>query len=131
MDRYVRAERTSVDHLLRINQRREVETDDIHMQFDSIAVLNHGANDGILNLPVMEVHADFVADLNCRVFSGFLWAGTRAIYVIRWPQVKGRLSAKERINLTWSRVGKVAKWSPHKSPHSRVFRRNRGREISH
>jgi len=67
MDRYVRAERTSVDHLLRINQRREVETDDIHLQFDSIAVLNHGANDGILNLPVMKIYADFVADLELTV----------------------------------------------------------------
>jgi len=34
-----------------------------HPQFDSIVVLNHGANDGILDFPVLQVHADFVADL--------------------------------------------------------------------
>jgi len=35
---------TSPDNLLRINQRREVEADNIHLQFGSIVVLNHGAN---------------------------------------------------------------------------------------
>jgi hypothetical protein len=41
----------SLGNLPRINQGRQVETDDIHLQFDSIVVLNHGANDGIVNLP--------------------------------------------------------------------------------
>jgi hypothetical protein len=52
-----------IDNLPRINQRREIETDNIHLQFDSIIVVNHGANDGILDFPVVQVHADFVADL--------------------------------------------------------------------
>ena len=34
----------SPDSLPRINQRREVEADNIHLQFCSIVVLNHGAN---------------------------------------------------------------------------------------
>jgi hypothetical protein len=34
-----------------------------HPQFDSIVVLNHGANYSILDLPVMQIRADFVADL--------------------------------------------------------------------
>jgi len=33
------------------------------LEFDSIVVLNHGANGGILDLAVMQVHTDFVADL--------------------------------------------------------------------
>jgi hypothetical protein len=54
---------TSLNNLPRIDQRREVETDNIHLSLDSIVVLNHGANDGILDFAVMKVHADFVADL--------------------------------------------------------------------
>jgi len=49
----------SFDNLPRINQRREVEADDVHLQFDSIVVVNHGANYGVLNFAVMKVHADF------------------------------------------------------------------------
>jgi len=30
---------------LRINQRRQVETDNIHLQVDSVGILNHGAYD--------------------------------------------------------------------------------------
>jgi hypothetical protein len=33
------------------------------LEFDSIVVLNHGADNGILDLVVMKVHADFVADI--------------------------------------------------------------------
>ena len=51
-----------LDNLPRINQRSEVKTDDIHLQFDSIVVVNHGTNDSILNFAVMQVHADFVTD---------------------------------------------------------------------
>ena len=32
-------------------QRREVEADNIHLQFDSIGVLSHGAKNGILIFP--------------------------------------------------------------------------------
>ena len=53
----------SLNDLLRINQRREVEADNIHLQFDSIVFLNHRADDGILDFPVMQVHADSIADL--------------------------------------------------------------------
>jgi hypothetical protein len=42
-----------------MNQGRKVEADDIHLQFDSI-VVNHGANEGVLDLVVVQVHADFV-----------------------------------------------------------------------
>ena len=34
-----------------------------HLQFDSIVFVNHGANDGILNFSVVQVDADFVANL--------------------------------------------------------------------
>ena len=51
----------SFDNLPRINQRREVEAVDVHLQFDSIVVVNHGANYGVLNFAVMKVHADFIA----------------------------------------------------------------------
>ena len=54
---------TSLDNLPRINQRREVEADDVHLQFDSIVVLNHGANDGILDFAVVKVYADFIAEV--------------------------------------------------------------------
>jgi len=49
--------------LLRIDQRREVEADNIYLQFDSIGVLHHGAYDGVLDFAVMEVDADFITDL--------------------------------------------------------------------
>ena len=58
-----------------INQRREVETHNVHLQFDSIIVLNHGTNDGILDLSVMQVHADFVADLELALWV-LDWRGT-------------------------------------------------------
>ena len=53
----------SFDNLPRINQRREVEADDVHLQFDSIVVLNYGLHDSILDFAVVQVHADLVADL--------------------------------------------------------------------
>ena len=37
----------SLDNLSGINQRREVEADNIHLQLESIGVLNHGTNDGL------------------------------------------------------------------------------------
>ena len=52
-----------LNDLVRINQRREVETNDVYLQFDSIVVLNHGANDGILDLAAKQIHADFVTGL--------------------------------------------------------------------
>jgi hypothetical protein len=42
------------------NQRREVEANNIHLQFDSVGVLDHGAYDGLLDFAVMQVHAYFV-----------------------------------------------------------------------
>jgi hypothetical protein len=54
---------TSLDNLPRINQRRQVEADDVHLQFDSVGVLNHGAYDSILDFAAVQVHADCVADL--------------------------------------------------------------------
>ena len=57
-----------------INQRREVETHNVCLQFDSIIVLNHGTNDGIL-VSVMQVHADFVADLELELWV-LDWRGT-------------------------------------------------------
>jgi hypothetical protein len=53
--------------LPRINQRREVETDNIHLQFETVAVVNHGSNDSILDLAVMQVHANFVADVELSI----------------------------------------------------------------
>jgi len=60
LDERVAPRATSLDDLPHINQRREIEADNIHLQFDSIGVLNHGANDGILDFAVVQVHADFV-----------------------------------------------------------------------
>jgi len=51
----------SLGNLPRINQGRQVEADDIHLQFDSIVVLNHSADNSILDFAVMQVHADPVA----------------------------------------------------------------------
>jgi len=62
---------TSIDNLPRINQRRQVEADNIHLQFGAVAVVNHGAYCGILDLAVVQVHADFVAYLKIRAFG--LW----------------------------------------------------------
>jgi len=63
---------TSLDHLPRVNKRREVEADDIHLQFGAIGVLDHGANDSILDFSVVQVHADFVADAELSVVRS-LW----------------------------------------------------------
>ena len=53
----------SLHNLPRINQRREVQADNIHLlKLGFAPELNHGANDSILDLPVVEVHAGFVAD---------------------------------------------------------------------
>ena len=60
----------------RINQRREVETHDIDLQLGFIAVLNHGANDGILDLAVVQVHADFLARAELSVV-WLLWGWRR------------------------------------------------------
>jgi hypothetical protein len=56
------------------NRRREVEADNIHLQFGTVGVLDHGANDGILDFAVVQVDADFVADLKLALGS---LAGTR------------------------------------------------------
>jgi hypothetical protein len=53
----------SLDNLPRVDQSRQVEADDVYLQFDSVIVLNHSADDGILDFPVVQVHADFIADL--------------------------------------------------------------------
>jgi len=37
----------------RVNQRRQVETDEVHLQVDFAPESNHGANDGILNFAKM------------------------------------------------------------------------------
>ena len=63
---------TSLDHLPRVNKRREVEADDIHLLFGAIGVLDHGANDSILDFSVVQVHADFVADAELSVVRS-LW----------------------------------------------------------
>jgi hypothetical protein len=61
----------SLDNLPPIDQRREVKADNIHLQFDSILVLNHGANDSILDLPAVEVDSDFVTGLEFALW--LLW----------------------------------------------------------
>src|SRR6516225_8742856 len=62
----------SLDNLPRINQRRQVEADNIHLQFDYILVLNHGADDSILDFAVVQVHPDFVTDLELSII-WLLW----------------------------------------------------------
>jgi len=66
-----------IDNLAPVGQRRDVEADDIHLQFDSIGMLNHGANDSILNFAVMRIDADFSPTANSRFGS---LAGTRRMY---------------------------------------------------
>ena len=61
-----RAVLPSFDNLPRINQRREVEADDIHLQFDSIIVLNHSADNSVLDFAVVQVHADHVGLGRCK-----------------------------------------------------------------
>ena len=56
------------------HQRREIEADNIHLQFDSIGVLSRGANNGVLNLPVMKVDADFVTDLKLALWVLEQWS---------------------------------------------------------
>jgi hypothetical protein len=55
--------------LTRINQRRQVESDDVHLKFDLIAVLNYGSNDSVLDFPVVQVDADFIADLELAIIA--------------------------------------------------------------
>jgi len=40
---------------------------EIYLQFDFAPESNHGSNDGILDLPVMQIHADFVAYLELAI----------------------------------------------------------------
>jgi hypothetical protein len=39
----------------------------IHLQFDSIGMLNHSANDSILDFAMVQIHPDFVADLELSI----------------------------------------------------------------
>ena len=59
---------TSLDNLPRINQRGEVEADNVHLEFDYILILNHGADDSILDFAVMQIDADFIADRELSVW---------------------------------------------------------------
>ena len=54
---------TSLDNLPRIDQRYEVEPDNIYLQLDSIVVVNHGAHYRVFNFAVVQVDAYFVADV--------------------------------------------------------------------
>jgi len=57
-----------LDNLPRINQRREVETDNIHPQFGAIGELNYDAHHGILN---------FAARLTLKLSLRRSWVKTR------------------------------------------------------
>jgi hypothetical protein len=78
----------SLNNVPRINQRREVEANNIHLQFDSIVVLNHSADNSILDFPVVQVHADSVAYLGTVHPSPFILANNsdRSIVglVVQW-----------------------------------------------
>jgi hypothetical protein len=50
------------------------EADNIHLQLDSIGVLRHGPNNGILNFAVMKVDADFVTDLKLALWVLGQWS---------------------------------------------------------
>jgi len=58
---------TSLNNQPRINQCRQVEADNVYLQFGAIVVLDHRANDGILDFAVVRVHADSVADLKLAI----------------------------------------------------------------
>ena len=57
----------SLDNLPSINQRSEVEADNIHLQFHSIVVVNHGAHYRVFNFSVVQIHADFITDLELSI----------------------------------------------------------------
>jgi hypothetical protein len=86
---------TSFDNLPRINQRREVDTDHVHLKFDFIAILNYGANDSVLDFPVVQVDADFVADFELSVI-GLGWHG-RNVPQTRKPHFWGFVRRGEAI----------------------------------
>jgi len=74
---------TSLDNLPRINQRGEVEADNVHLEFDYILILNHGADDSILDFAVMQIDADFVADFELALwFPG--WHSTNKREAATW-----------------------------------------------
>ena len=72
--RFVRESR-SLDNLPRIDQRREVEADDVHLRLET-AMLNHSANDASSILPWCRFTLTLSPTLNCRS-SGFCLPGTR------------------------------------------------------
>ena len=72
-----------LDNLPRINQRGEVEADNVHLEFDYILILNHGADDSILDFAVMQIDADFVADFELALwFPG--WHSTNKREAATW-----------------------------------------------
>jgi len=46
-----------------VDQRREVESNHIHLQLHALRLVDDGLHDGILNLPVVKVHPDFITDV--------------------------------------------------------------------
>ena len=48
-------------NLIRMNERG-LFVSKVHLQLHSVLVLDHSPHNGIFDLPVMEVHADLVAD---------------------------------------------------------------------
>jgi hypothetical protein len=67
----------SLDNLPRINQRCQVQADNVNLQLGAVDLLNHGPNDGVINLTAIQIDADFIADLEFRV-------------LVLWPAREGR-----------------------------------------
>ena len=64
--RHVRRFQSEEVQLQKLHERLRLMADNIHLQFGTVGVLDDGANDGILDFAVVQVDADFVADLNSR-----------------------------------------------------------------
>jgi len=60
LGRQARAE--LLDNLPPVNQRGEVESNHVHLQLQAVRFVDDGLHDGVLNLPVVQIHADFVTD---------------------------------------------------------------------
>jgi hypothetical protein len=105
-----------LDNLARINQCREVEADNIHLQIDSIGVLNHSAYDGILDLAVVQVFTRILSPtLNCRSSGFSVWHGRECTFRetlfsrVRAPikQKGGCLAASDVFASTYSAMAKI------------------------
>jgi len=69
---------------------------ELYLQFDAIGVLENGFDDSILNLPVVQVHANAFPDFDLR--SGwFGLLGTRRFYTTRFLYMRETETGNGRV----------------------------------